>query len=48
MTDKNCPMCGKPSNHLIARWYQYDNDEQFIAWVCKKCVDTHDKVVVKK
>jgi transposase len=43
----NCPMCGKKSDSLSARWYQYDNGEQFRSFVCPSCSKLHDKLVGK-
>jgi hypothetical protein len=42
-----CPMCGKEAKRLVGRWYQYDNGEQFIAWVCTACADLHANLVSK-
>lgn len=42
-----CRMCGRLTNNLQNRWYQYDNGEQFIASVCPSCVALHDKLVTK-
>lgn len=44
---QDCPMCGRESKHLVGRWYQYDNGEQFIEWVCTRCADAHAKAVKK-
>ena len=43
-----CPMCGKNSNRFVGRWYQYDNGEQFLSWVCTACADQHAKFVKSK
>lgn len=45
---KDCPMCGNEAKHLVARWYKYDNGEQYIEWVCKTCALRHDQMVGKK
>jgi len=42
---KTCEMCGRDSNKLQNRWYQYDNGQQFIASVCSCCADLHSKLV---
>lgn len=44
---KECPLCGKPAEVLTGRWYQYDNGEQFIQWVCDRCVALHDELVAR-
>jgi hypothetical protein len=43
----NCNMCGKAAKELSKRWYQYDNGEQFVAYVCKACVQLHFKLSMK-
>lgn len=43
-----CPMCGRDSKYLVNRWYQYDNGQRFIAYVCKKCAKLHDKLQAQK
>jgi protein-arginine kinase activator protein McsA len=42
----NCPMCGKRPA-AVYKWYQYDNQEQFLERVCVKCADLHNKLLVK-
>lgn len=44
----DCPMCGRKSDNLQNRWYQYDNSQRFIAYVCKKCAELHDKLADQK
>jgi len=48
MDEAKCPLCDQPANSLIARWFDYDTEDQYIAWVCKKCIDQHDKAQVQK
>ena len=40
-----CGICSKESNKLVARWYQYDNGEQFRTSVCAKCADVHAQLL---
>jgi hypothetical protein len=44
---KDCPMCGRATKTLVGRWYQYDNGERFITWVCTPCADLHANLVGK-
>jgi hypothetical protein len=41
----DCPMCGRTAKTLVGRWYQYDNGERFITWVCTSCADLHASLV---
>jgi hypothetical protein len=43
----DCPMCGRTTKTLVGRWYQYDNGEQMITWVCIPCADLHASLVNK-
>lgn len=43
-----CGMCNTESTKLVARWYQYDNGEQFRTSVCAKCADVHNKLLTEK
>ena len=43
-----CPMCGRDASRLVARWYQYDNGQQFVSWVCMACADQHARLVKVK
>ena len=45
---KHCPMCGTKDQPLTVRSYQYDNGQQYLAWVCPDCVDLHDRVTALK
>jgi hypothetical protein len=40
-------MCGKSAKAFVKRWYQYDNGETFISWVCKPCSDIHASMLSK-
>lgn len=44
----DCPMCGKPAKHLLGRWYQYDNGQQELVFVCKTCVEGHSQSATGK
>lgn len=44
----NCPLCNKESNHLYARWMDYDSEDQYIAWICKDCIEADEKSKVRK
>lgn len=44
----DCPMCGKPAKHLLGRWYQYDNGQQELVFVCKRCVEAHSNSLTGK
>lgn len=48
MTEPNCPLCDKQANHFVARWFDYDTEDQYIAWVCMDCVKAHEKAQMKK
>ena len=39
----NCPMCGKDTNQVWARSYQYDNGETQTMLVCDKCEKVHQQ-----
>lgn len=39
---RTCPMCGGQAKNLIGKWYRYDNGQQFLEFVCKECVITHN------
>lgn len=43
--NKDCVMCGKKSQRLVGRWYQYANGEQFLEYVCARCAELHTKLV---
>lgn len=42
---KDCLMCGRQTKRLVGRWYQYDNGERFLAWVCTRCADLHAELI---
>ena len=44
----NCPMCGKYALKTVKRYYQYDNGEMFINWVCEKCSDLHAELLIRE
>jgi hypothetical protein len=44
---KDCVMCGKNTKRLIGRWFQYDNGEQFLEYVCTKCAEFHTRLLNK-
>ena len=44
----NCPMCGKNAVKTVKRFYQYDNGEQFVNWVCDKCSNLHTELLTKE
>ena len=41
----DCPMCGRLTKTLVGRWFQYDNGEQALTWVCIPCADLHANLV---
>lgn len=43
-----CPMCGKATIKTFRHYYQYDNGEMFVNWVCKKCSDLHSQLLKTK
>ena len=43
----NCNMCGKSAKALVKRWYQYDNGQTFVSFVCEPCSDLHASLVIK-
>ncbi len=43
--NKDCVMCGKKSQCLVGRWYQYANGEQFLEYVCARCAELHTKLI---
>ena len=43
----NCNMCGKTAKALVERWYQYDNGQTFVAFVCEPCSDLHASMIMK-
>jgi hypothetical protein len=40
-----CPFCGKKLFQSFARWYRYDNGEQFRENVCASCAAIHDSLL---
>jgi hypothetical protein len=42
---KTCEMCGKKTEFVTNRMYQYDNGEQFNAAVCGACAELHARLV---
>jgi hypothetical protein len=44
----DCPMCGRKSDNLQNRWYQYDNGQRFIASICTNCAELHKKLSTQK
>ena len=49
MTKKimKCGMCSKVAPRLVKRWYQYDNGQTFVTWVCESCSDLHASLIIK-
>ena len=43
-----CPMCGKDTNKTVKRYFQYDNGQTFINWVCESCSDLHRQMLVRQ
>ena len=41
----DCLMCGRQAKRLVGRWYQYDNGEQNLVWVCTACADLHARLI---
>ena len=48
MTEPNCPICDKPAKQLIAQWFDYDTEDQYIEWICMDCAKLREKAQVKK
>jgi hypothetical protein len=44
----DCPMCGNPAKRLVGRWYQYDNGEQELTFVCTACADRHAEATKRR
>jgi len=42
-----CRLCGNHMKVGIAKFFQYDNGEQFRILVCAKCADWHTKQLEK-
>jgi len=40
---KVCRLCGKHMKIGIAKWFQYDNGEQFQLLACQTCANWHTK-----
>jgi uncharacterized Zn finger protein len=41
----SCGICSKADKKLVKRWYQYDNGEQFVTYVCVNCADVHAQLL---
>lgn len=45
---EKCPMCGKNTNKTVKRYFQYDNGQTFVNWVCESCSDLHRQMLIRK
>jgi hypothetical protein len=41
----SCGICTQADKKLVKRWYQYDNGEQFVTYVCTKCAGVHEHLL---
>lgn len=43
-----CPMCGAEALKMIKRSYRYDSGQVFINYVCQKCSDLHNQLLLNE
>jgi hypothetical protein len=45
---EKCAMCQKDTNKTVKRYFQYDNGQTFVNWVCESCSDLHRQMLIRK
>jgi len=45
---EKCAMCQKDTSKTVKRYFQYDNGQTFVNWVCESCSDLHRQMLIRK